>query len=127
MEKVRKEIHRGDIWYANLEFGKVGSEQGGVRPVLIIQNDIGNLYAPTTIIAPISTKELKKLQPTHVKLPGTVSGTGVNRDSTILMEQIRVVDKNRIQDKIGRLPDTMLKATDRALLISLGLNDIGQG
>ncbi|MDR3241841.1 MAG: type II toxin-antitoxin system PemK/MazF family toxin [Lactobacillaceae bacterium] len=121
VEQEKKDLHRGDIWYANLEQGKVGSEQGGIRPVLIVQNDIGNKYAPTTIIVPISTKEIKKMQPTHVRLRANLPGSGIARDSTLLFEQVRVIDKNRIQDKVGRLPSTMDSAIDHALEVSLGL------
>ncbi|KRN75361.1 hypothetical protein IV73_GL000525 [Weissella kandleri] len=116
-----KVIRRGDIWYANLEDGKKGSEQGGVRPVLILQNDMGNVHAPTTIIAPISTKKIAKLMPTHVRLNASTLGTGISRESTILLEQVRVIDKSRVQDKIGMLPPEIMPAVQKALGISVGL------
>ncbi|AEJ23350.1 type II toxin-antitoxin system PemK/MazF family toxin [Weissella koreensis] len=117
-----KEIRRGEIWYANLENGRIGSEQGGVRPVLIVQNNVGNLYAPTTIVIPISTKKIKKTLPTHVKLDAELDGTGINRDSTLLLEQIRVIDKKRLQDRLGRLPEPKMVEVRSALSVSLGFD-----
>ncbi|QIL50267.1 type II toxin-antitoxin system PemK/MazF family toxin [Weissella coleopterorum] len=117
-----KEIRWGEIWYANLENGRIGSEQGGIRPVLIVQNNVGNLYAPTTIVIPISTKKIKKSLPTHVKLAAELTGTGINRNSTLLIEQIRVVDKKRLQDRLGRLAEPQMAAVRTALAVSLGFD-----
>ena len=112
-----KEIMRGDIFYADLNPVK-GSEQGGIRPVLVIQNDTGNKFSPTIIIAPITSSHVKAKLPTHVE----VSGMGLSRSSTILLEQIRTIDKCRFGEYLGRLDDKTMKQIDRAINISLGVN-----
>ena len=109
-------IKRGDIYYADLS-PVVGSEQGGIRPVLIIQNDIGNRHAPTVIIAPITSKTKKSNLPTHVKLTSKC----LERNSVALLEQIKTIDKTRIEDYIGTLADEEMKMIDKALRISLGM------
>jgi mRNA interferase MazF len=111
-------IKRGDLFYADLS-PVVGSEQGGMRPVLVIQNNIGNHYSPTVIIAAITAKISKPRMPTHVGIRGGEAGVG--RNSVILMEQIRTIDKQRLHDKIGRLDDQKMKQVDEALKVSVGL------
>ena len=109
-------VKRGDIFYADLS-PVVGSEQGGMRPVLIVQNDVGNKYSPTIIAAAVTSKINKAKLPTHIELP---SAYGLAKDSVILLEQIRTLDKRRLKERIGELPpDTMLRV-NRAILISLG-------
>lgn len=114
-------IRRGDIFYADLS-PVVGSEQGGVRPVLVIQNDIGNKYSPTVIIAAITSQINKAKLPTHVEIDGNEHG--LPKDSVVLLEQIRTIDKRRFIEKICRLDDEMMKKINEALMISLGLIDI---
>jgi mRNA interferase MazF len=99
----------------------VGSEQGGLRPVLVIQNDIGNRFSPTVIIAAITSQIQKAKLPTHVEV--VASSHGFDRDSVILLEQIRTIDKQRLKDKITHLDDEMMKRVDDALQVSLGLID----
>ena len=111
-------IHRGDIYYADLRPG-VGSEQGGVRPVLIIQNDVGNRHSPTVICAAITSKMNKAKLPTHVELEA--SRYDLMKDSVVLLEQLRTIDKQRLKDKVCRLDSEILKKVDRALEISLEL------
>ncbi len=111
-------VKRGDIYYADLS-PVVGSEQGGVRPVLIIQNDVGNKYSPTIIAAAITSKINKAKMPTHIEL--SANEYGLNKDSVILLEQIRTIDKRRLREKIGRLDDEMMKSVDKALFISFGI------
>ncbi len=111
-------IHRGDIYYADLR-PVVGSEQGGVRPVLIIQNDIGNRHSPTVICAAITSKMNKAKLPTHVELE--TGKYDLVKDSVVLLEQLRTIDKQRLRDKICRLDSEILKKVDRALEISLEL------
>ena len=111
-------IRRGDVYYADLR-PVIGSEQGGVRPVLIIQNDIGNRHSPTVICAAITSKMNKAKLPTHVELEA--SAYHMVKDSVILLEQLRTIDKQRLKDKICRLDSEILKKVDRALEISLEL------
>ena len=111
-------IKRGDLFWVNLNPAK-GSEQAGRRPVLIIQNDIGNEVAPTTIIAPITTKSFSKEFPTNVHLPKGIGGLKSN--STVLFSQIRTIDKTRLETKIGDLPELYLTKMNQAIRISLGL------
>lgn len=114
-------VSRGDIFYANLN-PVVGSEQGGVRPVLVLQNNIGNRYSPTTVVAAITSKIKKAKLPTHVELSaGTYE---LDKDSVILLEQIRTIDKRRLKDKIAHLDDEMMENVNQAVQISLGLVDI---
>jgi mRNA interferase MazF len=118
---VQEPIRRGDIFYANLN-PVIGSEQGGVRPVLIIQNNIGNKYSPTTIIAAITSKIKKAKLPTHVEL--SAAEFNLEKDSVILLEQLRTIDKRRLKEKIAHLDDEIMSEIDRALMISLGLVDL---
>lgn len=111
-------IHRGDIYYADLR-PVVGSEQGGVRPVLIIQNDVGNRHSPTVICAAITSKMNKAKLHTHVELDARKYD--LVKDSVILLEQLRTIDKQRLKDKVCRLDREVLKKVDRALEISLEL------
>ena len=111
-------IRRGDIYYADLR-PVVGSEQGGVRPVLIIQNDVGNKHSPTVICAAITSKMNKAKLPTHVELDS--SKYDIMKDSVILLEQLRTIDKKRLKDKICHLDREILKKVDQALLVSLEL------
>ena len=111
-------ICRGDIYYAKLNPVQ-GSEQGGLRPVLVIQNDKGNKHCPTVIIAPITSKGKKYYLPTHVILPDRLE---LPRRSMVMLEQIRVLDKSRLTDYVGRINDFTMDEVDRALKISVGLN-----
>ncbi len=110
-------IKRGELYLADLS-PVLGSEQGGTRPVLVIQNDIGNKYSPTIIISAITSKLFKAKLPTHISLES--SCCGLSKDSVILLEQIRTIDKLRLKEKIGELPEYKMKEVDKALLISLG-------
>ncbi|GGE85590.1 type II toxin-antitoxin system PemK/MazF family toxin [Priestia taiwanensis] len=111
-------VKRGDVYFADLS-PVVGSEQGGVRPVLVIQNDIGNRFSPTIIVAAITAQIQKAKLPTHVEI--NAKKYGFERDSVILLEQIRTIDKQRLTDKITHLDDEMMDRVDDALQISLGL------
>lgn len=120
MPKVNTDldIKRGYLYYADLS-PVVGSEQGGVRPVLIIQNDIGNKYSPTVIVAAITSQINKAKLPTHIEI--SAYEYGLNKDSVILLEQIRTIDKKRLREKIGCLDKNMMLKVDNSLQISLGL------
>jgi mRNA interferase MazF len=109
-------INRGDIYYADLS-PVTGSEQGGFRPVLIIQNDVGNRHSPTVIVAPITAQVQKHRLPTHVPLKQVVRG--IKRDSIVLLEQVRTIDKQRLDDKIGQLDDSTMATVNAALRVSL--------
>lgn len=109
-------IKRGEIYFADLS-PVVGSEQGGVRPVLVVQNDIGNKYSPTVIAAAITSKLDKAKLPTHIEVGAEY---GLPKNSVILMEQIRTLDKKRLKDKIGQLDNFKMHQVDNALMISLG-------
>lgn len=111
-------VKRGDVYYADLS-PVVGSEQGGTRPVLIIQNDIGNRFSPTVIVAAITAQIQKAKLPTHVEIDA--KKYGFERDSVILLEQIRTIDKQRLTDKITHLDEHMMSKVDIALQISTGL------
>lgn len=111
-------VKRGDIFYADLS-PVIGSEQGGVRPVLVIQNDIGNKYSPTIIVAAITSQINKAKLPTHIEI--TAPEYGLPKDSVVLLEQIRTIDKKRLREKIGRFNDEMMREVDDALKISIGL------
>lgn len=115
-------IRRGDIYYADLS-PVIGSEQGGVRPVLVIQNDIGNRYSPTVIVVAITSQIQKAKLPTHVEM--TAEKYNLERDSVALMEQIRTIDKQRLQEKITFVDKNMMRKINEALKISLGLIDVG--
>ncbi len=114
-----KHCIRGEIYLANLE-PVVGSEQGGIRPVVILQNNVGNKHSPTTIAAPITTKRVPNSLPIHVFVFATRSG--LPQDSCVLLEQIRVLDKSRLTEKIGRVNAVTMDYIDAALKISVGLN-----
>lgn len=109
-------VKRGELYYADLS-PVVGSEQGGVRPVLVVQNDVGNRYSPTVIAAAVTSKMNKAKLPTHIELP---SSFGLAKDSVILLEQIRTIDKRRLKERIGELPDSTMNLVNKAILISLG-------
>ena len=111
-------VKRGDIYYADLS-PVVGSEHGGIRPVLVIQNDIGNKYSPTVIAAAITSQINKAKMPTHIEL--AAKDYGLNKDSVILLEQIRTIDKRRLREKIGRIDDGLMASVNNALSISFGL------
>lgn len=112
-------VKRGDIFYADLS-PVVGSEQGGLRPVLIIQNNVGNHFSPTVIVAAITAKIQKPKMPTHVGLIAKVDG--VERNSVVLLEQIRTIDKQRLKDKVTQLSVEKMMQVDRALTVSVGLD-----
>ncbi|MCI1964565.1 MAG: type II toxin-antitoxin system PemK/MazF family toxin [Oscillospiraceae bacterium] len=113
-------IRRGDIYYADLS-PVVGSEQGGVRPVLIIQNNIGNRFSPTVIAAAITSQRSKANLPTHILLDAGT--TGLAKDSIVLLEQVRTIDKHRLKERMGRLDNSAMSMVDQALSISFGLNE----
>lgn len=113
-------IKRGDIYYADLS-PVVGSEQGGLRPVLIIQNDIGNRYSPTVIAAAITSKMGKTRLPTHIDVHA--DDVGLVKDSVILLEQIRTLDKRRLKEKMGHLDEDMMIAVNNAIAVSFGLGE----
>jgi mRNA interferase MazF len=111
-------IKRGDIYYADLS-PVIGSEQGGLRPVLIVQNDIGNRYSPTVIAAAITSRMTKSKLPTHIDL--TADNVGLAKDSVILLEQIRTIDKTRLKEKMGHLDDSLMQNVNNAITVSFGL------
>lgn len=111
-------IKRGDIYYADLS-PVVGSEQGGIRPVLIVQNDVGNKFSPTVIAAAITSQHAKSNLPTHISLNAQKSG--LSKNSVVLLEQIRTIDKRRLKEKMGCLDYYVMNQVDRALSISFGL------
>ncbi len=111
-------IRRGDIYYADLS-PVVGSEQGGLRPVLIIQNDVGNRHSPTVIAAAITSRMGKNKLPTHIDVSGT--DVGLAKDSVILLEQVRTIDKRRLKEKMGHLDDETMRGVNSAIQVSFGL------
>ena len=111
-------VKRGDIYYADLS-PVVGSEQGGIRPVLIVQNDIGNKYSPTVIAAAITSQRDKAKLPTHIEV--TASSCGLAKDSIVLLEQIRTLDKRRLKERMGMLDENAMGQIDQALSVSFGL------
>lgn len=113
-------VKRGDIYYADLS-PVIGSEQGGVRPVLIVQNDVGNKYSPTIIAAAITSRINKAKLPTHIEI--SAEDYGLNKDSVILLEQIRTIDKRRLRERIGKLDDELMGMVDDAIEVSFGLSD----
>ena len=116
-------IRRGDIFYADLS-PVVGSEQGGIRPVLIVQNDIGNKFSPTVIAAAITSQTGKTKLPTHIEV---LASSGLAKDSVILLEQIRTIDKRRLKEKMGHLDENVMAQVNEAISISFGLgNEEGQ-
>jgi len=118
--KRTRPIQRGDIYYANLT-STTGSEQGGIRPVLIIQNNVGNQHSPTVIAAAITGYVKGKRQPTHVRLKG--ASCGLFRDSTVLLEQIRTLDKSRLDEYMGSVGEDKMREVDAALNVSVGLTE----
>lgn len=115
-------VKRGDIFYADLS-PVVGSEQGGIRPVLIVQNDVGNKYSPTVIAAAITSQKEKNKLPTHIEVSS--QSCGLAKDSIVLLEQIRTIDKQRLKEHMGRLDDGSMNKIDEALSISFGLGNNG--
>ena len=113
-------IRRGDIYYADLS-PVVGSEQGGIRPVLILQNDVGNRYSPTVIAAAITSRMGKTKLPTHIDI--YADRVGLQKDSVVLLEQMRTIDKQRLGEKMGHLDNETMSAVNAAITISLGLSD----
>lgn len=111
-------IKRGDIYYADLS-PVVGSEQGGTRPVLIVQNDVGNKYSPTVIAAAITSQKYKTQLPTHISVHA--DHCGLQKDSIVLLEQVRTIDKKRLKERMGNLPETEMNKINRALSVSFGL------
>ena len=114
---MTKNVKRGEIYYADLS-PAVGSEQDGVRPVLVIQNNIGNRHSPTVVIAAITSQPKKSALPTHYSLP---AANGLEIPSTVLLEQLRTIDKQRLRCYIGALDDSTMNGIDRALTVSMGL------
>ena len=115
-------VKRGDIYYADLS-PVVGSEQGGLRPVLIIQNDVGNRYSPTVIAAAITSRMGKTRLPTHIDIHA--DKVGLTKDSVVLLEQVRTLDKRRLKEKMGHLDDGMMNAVNTAIAVSFGLGGEG--
>ncbi len=112
------QVKRGDIYYADLS-PVVGSEQGGVRPVLIVQNDVGNKYSPTVIAAAVTSQLNKSKLPTHIEIDAIKYG--LPKDSVILTEQIRTIDKRRLKEKIGHIDEELMNSVNDALFVSFGL------
>jgi len=113
-------IKRGELYYADLS-PVVGSEQGGVRPVLVVQNDVGNKYSPTVIAAAVTSQMSKAKLPTHIAI--TAGEYGLPKDSVVLLEQIRTIDKRRLRERIGELPMDVMRKVNDALMVSLGFFD----
>ncbi len=111
-------VKRGEIYYADLS-PVVGSEQGGMRPVLIVQNDVGNKHSPTVIAAAITSKTDKSQLPTHI--PVSASTCGLSKDSVVLLEQVRTLDKTRLRERMGELDSSSMQQVNNALSVSLGL------
>ncbi|MDO4748678.1 MAG: type II toxin-antitoxin system PemK/MazF family toxin [Eubacteriales bacterium] len=111
-------IKRGDIYYADLS-PVIGSEQGGVRPVLIVQNNIGNRFSPTVIAAAITSQQTKAKLPTHIPIGAQTSG--LSKDSVVLLEQVRTIDKKRLKEKMGTVSENSMKEINNAISVSFGL------
>ena len=120
VKHMESTVKRGDIFYADLS-PVVGSEQGGTRPVLIVQNDTGNRHSPTVIAAAITSQTGKARLPTHINIAG--GSVGLSKDSVILLEQIRTIDKKRLREHMGRLDEQHMLLVDEAIAVSFGLND----
>lgn len=114
-------VKRGEIYYADLS-PVIGSEQGGMRPVLIVQNDVGNKYSPTVIAAAITSQKYKTQLPTHISV--NADNCGLQKDSIVLLEQVRTIDKTRLKEKMGNLPDNEMSKINRALSVSFGLGTV---
>ncbi len=112
-------VKRGEIYYADLS-PVVGSEQGGVRPVLIVQNDVGNRFSPTVIAAAITSQKYKAGLPTHIRVSS--DGCGLAKDSIVLLEQVRTIDKRRLKERMGNLSAGDMNRINNALRVSFGLN-----
>jgi len=112
-------VRRGEIYYADLS-PVVGSEQGGMRPVLIVQNDVGNRYSPTVIAAAITSQQNKARLPTHIEIEARTYG--LSKDSIVLLEQVRTLDKRRLRERMGCLDERAMQRVDNAIAISLGLS-----
>ncbi|MBQ2326382.1 MAG: type II toxin-antitoxin system PemK/MazF family toxin [Clostridia bacterium] len=112
-------MRRGEIYYADLS-PVVGSEQGGMRPVLIVQNDVGNRYSPTVIAAAITSQQNKARLPTHIEI--SARSVGLSRNSVVLLEQIRTLDKRRLKERMGSLDSSIMQRVDDAIAVSFGLN-----
>ena len=119
-ENMDSTVKRGDIFYADLS-PVVGSEQGGTRPVLIVQNDMGNRHSPTVIAAAITSQTGKARLPTHINIAG--GSVGLSKDSVILLEQIRTIDKRRLREHMGHLDEKQMTMVDNAIAVSFGLED----
>jgi mRNA interferase MazF len=117
---VDTSVRRGEIYYADLS-PVVGSEQGGIRPVLIVQNDTGNRYSPTVIAAAITSQTGKARLPTHIDLPVNEE-CGLSKNSVVLLEQVRTLDKRRLRERMGRVDDRMMERIDTAIAVSFGLH-----
>lgn len=128
VQTTSNSIRRGDIFYADLS-PVVGSEQGGIRPVLIVQNDVGNRYSPTVIAAAITSQTSKARLPTHIEVMGEVLSSGgspecgLAKNSVILLEQIRTLDKRRLKEKMGHLDDRTMHQVNEAITVSFGLGE----
>ena len=116
MNQAVRSVRRGDVYLADLD-PAIGCEQGGIRPVLVLQNDIGNLYSPTTIVAAVTAKQTKKKLPVHTP----ISACMLRTDSTLLLEQIRTIDKCRLKGYLGSISQKEMRYIDRALKLSIGL------
>ena len=116
---MEEQIHRGDIYYADLS-PVVGSEQGGIRPVLIVQNDMGNRHSPTVIAAAITSQTSKHRLPTHIDVRAQLCG--LPRDSIVLLEQVRTLDKRRLREHVGSADSLVMQRVDSAIAVSLGLD-----
>ncbi len=114
-------VKRGEIYYADLS-PVIGSEQGGMRPVLIVQNDVGNKYSPTVIAAAITSQKYKTQLPTHISV--NADNCGLQKDSIVLLEQVRTIDKTRLKERMGNLPDNEMSKINRALSVSFGLGTV---
>lgn len=118
LEHSRNIVRRGEIYYADLS-PVVGSEQGGMRPVLIVQNDVGNKYSPTVIAAAITSQQNKARLPTHIEI--SAREVGLSKNSVVLLEQIRTLDKRRLKEKMGVLDTDLMQQVDDAIAVSFGL------
>jgi mRNA interferase MazF len=114
-------IKKGDIYFADLS-PVIGSEQGGVRPVLVVQNDVGNKHSPTIIVAAVTSQMNKAKLPTHVEINAAVNG--LSKDSVVLLEQLRTIDKKRLKERIGMLDEELIPNVNEALSVSLGIADM---
>lgn len=115
------QIKKGDVYYADLT-PVIGSEQGGIRPVVIIQNNVGNRYSPTVIVAAVTSRTGKHQLPTHIKLER--SFPGLHRDSIIMLEQVRTIDRSRLREYIGRLGGMTMQSVNQAIAVSFGLENV---